>query len=59
MAENGAAEEVGGRAGRVIDLADHPLLYALALTLIVVAMINILYYLAVRLGWTGVAAFFR
>lgn len=58
MAE-GEGEAAGSRAGRLIDVVDHPLLFMLATTLFVVAFINILYYLCIKAGWTGPASLFK
>lgn len=52
-------EEAGRTADRVVDLADHPLVYALAITLMVIAMMALLYYLFVRLGLDGPASLIR
>lgn len=56
---DGEGESVGSKAGRFIDVADHPILYMLAVTLFVVAFMNILYYAFVQLGWTGPASLFK
>jgi hypothetical protein len=60
MAEGeGPVEPVGGTIERVVNLADHPLLLLLALTLGVFALGGLLYYLFVALGWSGPASIFR
>ena len=60
MAEGeGPVEPVASTAERIINLADHPLLLLLAITLGVVAISGLLYYLFVALGWTGPASVFR
>lgn len=58
MAE-GVAEETGRTAGRLVDIADHPLLFALAITFMVISMSALLYWGFVRLGWTGPASLFH
>lgn len=52
-------EEVGREAGRVVDIADHPLLYALAITFMVISLASFLYWGFSHLGWTGPASLFK
>ncbi len=46
-------------AGRLIEIADHPLLYALAITFLVISMSALMYWGFVQLGWTGPASLFK
>jgi hypothetical protein len=54
-----AGGEIGRGMGRIVDLADHPLLFALSITLMVIAMSALLYWLFERLGLPGPATLFR
>lgn len=49
----GAGEKTGGKVGHVLDLADHPLMFAFAITLMVVPMMALLTSLFAYLGWAG------
>ena len=59
MADTEVGERLGGRLGRTIDILDHPLLFAFAMTLIVFAMANLIYFFAIWLGVPGIAQLFR
>lgn len=59
MADDGPVEPVASTAERIINAADHPILLLFAITLGVVAISGLLYYLFVALGWTGPASIFR
>ena len=48
-----------GEARRAVDSADHWLLYAISITLMVVAISALAYWGFERLGWTGPASLFR
>jgi len=48
-----AGEKAGKGVGHVLDLADHPLLFAFAITLMVVPMMALLTALFAYLGWDG------
>ena len=52
----GEGERVSGKMGRIVELMDHPLLFALAITLMVVPMMALLTALFKWLGWAGPAA---
>ncbi len=43
-------EKVGGRLGRVVDIIDHPIVFALAITLMVVPIMALL---TVLFTWAG------
>lgn len=55
----GEGEKVGGKVGHYLDLADHPLLFAIAITMMVVPMMALLSFGFASLGWTGPAALFK
>lgn len=55
MAE-GEGERVTSKASHLLELADHPLLFALAMTMMVVPMMALLTALFKWLGWSGPAA---
>jgi hypothetical protein len=55
----GTAERTAGGVGKWIDVADHPILYMIAVTLFVVAFMNLFYYAFVQLGWNGPASLFK
>lgn len=55
----GEAERATGSVGKIIDIADHPILFMIATTLFVVVFINLFYYFFVQLGWTGPASLFK
>lgn len=48
-----------GAPRRAVDVADHWLLYAISITLMVVAMSALMYWGFQKLGWTGPASLFR
>jgi O-antigen/teichoic acid export membrane protein len=52
----GEGEKVGGKIGRYLDLADHPLMFALSITLIVIPMMALLTALFKYLNWPGPAS---
>lgn len=60
MAEADVAESLPGeRAHAGVALADHWILYTLVLALAVAVWFNVLYFIGVRFGMPGLAAFFR
>ena len=58
MAE-GEAESAERAGGRIVNILDHPLLYALAITFLVISLSAFLYWGFLKLGWTGPASLFR
>lgn len=58
MAE-GEAERVGGRLGKYLDLADHPLVFAIAMLFMLVPLMALFNALFAWLGWTGPAGLFK
>lgn len=52
-------EKVGAKAGRFVDLADHPLMFAMSITFIVIAMSALLNWGFTALGWPGPAGLFK
>lgn len=52
----GEGEKASGKMSRIVELIDHPLLFALAMTLMVVPMMALLTALFKYLGWAGPAA---
>lgn len=48
-----------GETRRAADIADHWLLYGVAITLMVVSMSALMYWGFLKLGWTGPASLFR
>lgn len=56
MAGDGEKSSAGGKVGRLVELLDHPLLFALAITMMVVPMMALLTALFKYLGWAGPAA---
>jgi hypothetical protein len=58
-AEDRPVEPIGSTAERIINLADHPLLLLFAITIGVIALSGLLYYLFVALGWSGPASIIR
>lgn len=52
----GEGESVTRGANHLIELADHPLLFAFAITLMVVPMMALMTALFKWLGWAGPAA---
>lgn len=49
----GEGESVGKGVGHVIDLADHPLLFAFSITLMVIPMMALMTVLFAYLGMPG------
>lgn len=56
MAGESEGASVSGKASRLVELVDHPLLFALSITLMVVPMMALLTALFKWLGWAGPAA---
>ena len=56
MAEGEGVERAGGR---IVNILDHPLLYALAITFLVISLSAFLYWGFLKLGWSGPASLFR
>jgi len=52
-------EKVGGKMGHYVDLADHPLVFAMSITFMVIAMSALLNYGFTELGWPGPAGLFK
>lgn len=48
-----------GKLGSVLDRADHPLLFAFALVLMLVPMMAMVQALFAYLGWSGPASLFK
>lgn len=55
----GEGEKTGRGVGHILDLADHPLLFAFAMVLMIVPMMALAHSLFAFLGWTGPAALFH
>lgn len=55
----GEAEKVGSKAGHILDLADHPLLFAFALVLMIVPMMAMAHAAFAFMGWNGPASLFH
>jgi hypothetical protein len=52
----GEGGKVTGKMSRFVELVDHPLLFAFAITLMVVPMMALMTSLFKWLGWAGPAA---
>lgn len=59
MADGEGAEGVERAASRAVNIMDHPLLYAVAITFMVIALSAFFYWGFVKLGWSGPASLFR
>lgn len=52
-----ATNFVGGRPlGRLLDALDHPVMFAFAMTLVVIGFASLITYGAKAAGWPGLAA---
>ena len=48
-----AGEKAGSKLGKVVDLADNPLVFAFAMPLLIIPMMALLTALFAWLGWDG------
>ncbi|MGH8397481.1 MAG: hypothetical protein ACRETA_04460 [Gammaproteobacteria bacterium] len=52
-------EKVGGKIGHYIDLADHPLVFAVAMCFVIFPIAALLNWGFTELGWPGPASLFK
>lgn len=55
----GEGEKVGGKVGKYVDLADHPLIFAISLAFVIVPIMALLNWGFTELGWPGPASLFK